>query len=95
MSMVHDVAGAAGDDLDPRTAEPDPQLVTDVDDLRRVLVDQPFPAQQDDLIAACLAAGAPSRLACRLSRLSRTRTYGSLEDLCADVVARAGASGTS
>lgn len=65
----------------------DPAPAADLADLRAVLADHPFPARQDDLIAACLVAGAPARLCCRLARLDRTHDYASLDEVCADVLA--------
>ncbi|QIM22277.1 hypothetical protein G7075_15910 [Phycicoccus sp. HDW14] len=65
----------------------DPALAADLQQLRGVLAVHPFPARQDDLIAACLVAGAPARLCCRLARLDRTHDYASLDEVCADVVA--------
>lgn len=65
----------------------DRALGADLGDLRALLAGQPFPATQDDLIAACLVAGAPARLCCRLARLDRTHAYASLDEVCADVVA--------
>ncbi|MBR7744294.1 hypothetical protein KC207_13450 [Phycicoccus sp. BSK3Z-2] len=78
MTTVGHVEGMAADDADPRLAD-------DLTDLRRALADHPFPTLQDDLIAACLSRGEPSRLACRLSRLSRTRVYTSLDEVCAEI----------
>ncbi|MBM6401743.1 hypothetical protein [Phycicoccus sonneratiae] len=65
----------------------DPALTLDLDALRAVLAQHPFPSCQDDLIAACLAAGAPARLCCRLARLDRTQRFASLEEMCAAVAA--------
>lgn len=70
-------------------AEADPVLAADLDDLRRALGDHPFPATQDDLIAALLSRHEPARLACRLSVLSREHSYAALEDVLADVAAAA------
>ncbi len=72
------------DDKDARTVA-DPTLETDLAELREALVGQPFPAQQDDLIAACLVLGLPARLCCRLSRLDRTHTFATLDEVCAAV----------
>ena len=67
----------------------DVALAGDLAELRAVLADHPFPTHQDDLIAACLVANQPARLCCRLSRLSRTHTYTSLDEVCADVASAA------
>ena len=66
----------------PGDPEPAATLARDLDDLRRVLADQPFPTHQDDLIALVVARREPARLACRLSSLSRTRTYASVDEVC-------------
>ena len=73
----------------PGPTGPSADLEDDLATLRDVLATHPFPAQQDDLLAALIARHEPVRLAWRLSTLSRTRTYLSLDDLCADL--RAGA----
>ena len=78
MTTVHHAATTAG-------GGGDPQLVADLDDLRRALGDHPFPTQQDDLIASCIAHSEPARLAGRLALLSRTHTYTSLDEVCAHV----------
>ncbi len=83
MTTVHSGGQTAHGPDDPD----DPALAADLADLRGVLADHPFPARQDDLIAACLVAGAPARLCCRLSRLDRTHGYASLDEVCADVLA--------
>ncbi|WP_299443735.1 hypothetical protein [uncultured Phycicoccus sp.] len=67
----------------------DPTLERDLDDLRRAFADHPFPTRQDDLIAACLGRHEPTRLACRLSKISRTREYATLDEVLADVAAAA------
>lgn len=82
MTTVQDRRGTDGD-------HGDAALDADLADLRRVLADHPFPTQQDDLIAACLGRHEPARLCCRLSKLARTRTYGSLDEVLADVRAAA------
>jgi hypothetical protein len=58
-----------------------PSLRRDLDDLRTALHDQRFPAQQDDLIAACLGAHVPVRLCSRLAALPRTDVYHSLDEV--------------
>ena len=78
MTTVGHVEGTAAGDADPRLGD-------DLADLRTALADQPFPTRQDDLIAACLSRGEPSRLACRLARLSRTRVYLSIDEVCAEI----------
>lgn len=82
MTMVHQVRGT---DDEPE----EPTLATDLEDLRRALADHPFPTRQDDLIAACLGRHEPTRLACRLSRISRTREYQDIDEVLADVAAGA------
>jgi hypothetical protein len=67
----------------------DDALAGDVEELRRALAGHPFPAQQDDLIAALLGRHEPARLSCRLSTLSRTAVYASLDDVLAAVEAAA------
>lgn len=81
MTMVQD----RGTDEQPE----DPTLERDLDDLRRAFADHPFPTRQDDLIAACLGRHEPTRLACRLSRISRTREYQDIDEVLADVAAGA------
>ncbi len=83
MTMVQD----RGTDEQPE----DPTLERDLDDLRRAFADHPFPTRQDDLIAACLGRHEPTRLACRLSRISRTREYTCLDEVLADVAAASSA----
>ncbi|PKW26989.1 DUF2795 domain-containing protein [Phycicoccus duodecadis] len=80
MTMVDDTRGT-GD------VSADVALAADLADLRHALQDHPFPASQDDLIAACLARHEPTRLACRLSRLPRERRYATLDELLDDVAA--------
>ncbi|GGL45191.1 DUF2795 domain-containing protein [Phycicoccus endophyticus] len=76
MSTVH---GAGG-------ADPEATLAADLAGLRVALAEHPFPTRQDDLIAACIGRGVPARLCCRLSRLTRTREYASMAEVCADIV---------
>lgn len=68
----------AVDDLEPDLAA-----------LRVVLADHPFPTHQDDLLAALVGRREPVRLARRLTALSRTRAYVSLDDVCDEVRRRA------
>ncbi|NHA69144.1 hypothetical protein [Phycicoccus flavus] len=86
MTMVHPAPGTTGDRADG-------SLAADLADLRLVLADQSFPARQDDLIAACLGRGTPSRLCCRLAKLSREAVYDDLGQVLADVEAAALATG--
>jgi hypothetical protein len=60
-------------------------LERDLDDLRAALGRLPFPALQDDVIAALVARRAPSRLLWRSGSLSRTRLYRSVDEICADI----------
>lgn len=69
----------------------DPTLEAELVELGVALAGHPFPTHQDDLLAALVAARLPARLACRLARLSRTRTYGSFDEVAADL--RAGTAG--
>jgi hypothetical protein len=71
----------------------DMELQRDLDELRKVLEHQPFPAQQDDLMAACLGRGEPVRLCVRLSNLDRTRVYPGVDDVLEEVAASAEGSG--
>ena len=57
----------------------------DLEDLRAVLTRLPFPALQDDVIAALVTRRAPSRLLWRAGSLSRTRLYGSVDEICAEI----------
>ncbi len=94
MRTVH-AAGHTGRQDEPGHDEGDAALAADLAELRAALADHPFPTHQDDLIAACLVRNQPARLCCRLSRLSRTHSYASLDEVCADVeaAALAGSSG--
>jgi hypothetical protein len=64
---------------------PPDALEQDLDDLRAALLAHPFPTQQDDLLAVLLGRREPVRLAWRLSRLSRTRTYHSIDEVFDDI----------
>lgn len=67
----------------------DGELERDLDKLRQVIEHHAFPTQKDDLMAACLARGEPVRLCTRLSNLSRTEVYSSVEQVLAEVAASA------
>ncbi|KRE63473.1 DUF2795 domain-containing protein [Nostocoides sp. Soil756] len=82
MTMVDDARGT--DDV-----RVDATLAEDLVDLRRALLEHPFPASQDDLIAACIGRHEPTRLACRLSKLPRERRYETLDEVLADVATAA------
>lgn len=60
-------------------------LERDLEDLRAALGRLPFPALQDDVIAALVSRRAPSRLLWRVGSLSRTRLYRSLDEVCAEI----------
>ena len=62
-------------------------LAADLADLRVVLARLPFPARQDDVLAARVCRRAPSRLLWRAGSLSRVRDYTSLDELCAELAA--------
>lgn len=64
-----------------------PSLERDLADLRTALAGHRFPAQQDDLIAACLGRHEPARLYCRLAGLPRTAVYDSLDEVLDAVAA--------
>ncbi len=72
-----------------RDESDDEALEQDLADLRAALATHPFPTRQDDLIAACLGRGAPVRLCSRLSTLSHSTVYLTVDDVLADVVASA------
>lgn len=75
----------------PGLPGPVPDLETDIAALRVALAEHPFPTHQDDLLAQLIARHEPVRLACRLSSLSRTRTYHSLDEVCEDLRSAAAA----
>ena len=60
----------------------------DLEDLRAALHGLPFPARQDDIIAALVARRAPSRLLWRAGCLSRERLYLSPDQVCAELASR-------
>ncbi|MFQ6170858.1 hypothetical protein ACK8HX_04565 [Oryzobacter sp. R7] len=66
-------------------------LESDLAALRAALADHPFPTQQDDLLAHLLGGRRPVRLACRVAALSRTRSYASVDEVCAEIRRLAGA----
>jgi len=66
-----------------------PDLAEDLAALRAALVTHPFPARQDDLIAACLGRQAPVRLCSRLSTLSHSTLYASIDEVLDEVAAHA------
>ena len=57
----------------------------DVEDLRAALARLPFPALQDEVIAALVNRRAPSRLLWRAGSLSRTRLYRSLDEVLDEI----------
>ena len=61
---------------------PADDLERDLADLRVALATHPFPTHQDDLLAHLVGHREPIRLACRVSGLSRTRAYESLDEVC-------------
>lgn len=65
-------------------------LDADLAELRVRLARLPFPATQDDTLALLVARQAPSRLLWRVAALSRTRTYRSLDEVCAAITGFAG-----
>lgn len=60
-------------------------LDSDLADLRAELSRLPFPAAQDDVLAALVHRHAPSRLLWRAGSLSRTRRYHSVDDVCEEI----------
>ncbi len=76
----------------PGLPGPVSDVEADIGALRVALATHPFPTHQDDLLALLIAHHEPVRLACRLSSLSRTRTYHSFDELCEDL-RRAAAAG--
>lgn len=62
-------------------AEGDPDLSA----LRSVLVRHRFPTRQDDVLALLVARRESSRLMWRVGALSRTRVYGSVDEICAEL----------
>jgi hypothetical protein len=72
-------------DHTPRVASPPAGLAEDVAEIRALLARLPFPAQQDDVLAALVRRQAPSRLLWRAGCLTRTRRYHSLDEVCAEI----------
>ena len=64
----------------------------DLEALRAALRGLPFPARQDDVLAALVAGRSPSRLLWRAGCLSRERLYLSVDEVCAELASRAQAS---
>ena len=60
----------------------------DLEDLRTALHGLPFPARQDDIIAALVARRSPARLLWRAGSLSRERLYLSVNQVCAELESR-------
>jgi hypothetical protein len=63
---------------------------TDLAELRRELARLPFPARQDDVLAALVRRRSPSRLLWRAGSLSPTRRYHSIDEVCAELARPAG-----
>ena len=57
----------------------------DLQALRVALHGLPFPARQDDILAALVAGRCPSRLLWRAGCLSRERLYLSVDEVCAEL----------
>ncbi len=78
--------------VEPRDVRDEPldaDLAEDLAALRDALSSHPFPTRQDDLIAACLGRQTPVRLCSRLSTLSHTTLYATVDEVLDDVAARA------
>jgi hypothetical protein len=60
----------------------------DLEDLRAALRGLPFPARQDDILAALVVGRSPSRVLWRAGCLSRDRLYVSLDDVCGELDSR-------
>ena len=65
-------------------------LDADLAELRVRLARLSFPATQFDTLALLVARRAPSRLLWRVAALSRTRTYRSIDEVCAAITGFAG-----
>lgn len=63
----------------------------DLTDLRAALHGLPFPARQDDILAALVVRRSPSRLLWRAGCLTRERLYYSVDQVCAELASRPGA----
>ena len=61
----------------------------DLEALRAALHGLPFPARQDDILAALVAGRSPSRVLWRAGCLSRERLYLSIDQVCAELASRA------
>lgn len=85
MTTTSDRTGPTETPTSGEPLRPDLVLEADLSALRVALADHPFPTHQDDLLALLVHRREPARLACRLSTLSRTRSYDSLDDLCAEL----------
>ncbi|WP_392543853.1 hypothetical protein [Oryzobacter telluris] len=84
------VAAASAATVTPLAVQPPgpaEALERDLADLRVALATHPFPTHQDDLLAHLVRRREPIRLACRVSGLSRTRSYTSLDEVC-DAIGR-------
>ncbi len=60
---------------------------TDLAQLRAALARQPWPANQDDILAQLVARHERARLLWRAAALDHSRTYGSADEVC-DEIAR-------
>jgi hypothetical protein len=67
-------------------------LDTDLARLRAVLARHSFPTSQDDILALLVARHEPSRLLWRAAALTRSRSYHSADEVCAEI-ARSASSG--
>ncbi len=68
-----------------RGGEIDAELARELGELREALAGHRFPTRQDDLIASCLGRSLPARLCRRLSTLSHTTVYTSVDEVLAVV----------
>lgn len=60
----------------------------DLEDLRAALHGMPFPARQDDILAALVVRRSPSRLLWRAGCLSPDRLYHTVDQVCAELESR-------